>query len=470
MPMIVDPSAPQITPPATIVSPEGWLKAVVDEQWAGVLLAYNADTPPAARNLALNPSVAEGLGDTQTYNQATRAWTGTDSHFGTGSVQCTLKGTDSGGTTWSIPTVDTAGTVVRVSVSVKVPPGLTRVFLMWRSATGTLDTLTVPIPPAGQWARVSGSLTLTAGQVCTRAGVAAEGTAGLVFLADAAMIEVGDTSHDYIDGTLPGCAWEGAAHASPSIRVTAAPNAADILKVRITRQDPGAGAPVPVRSGDLAWAVEGTGQAYDHEAPLGVAVAYTATPQYADGTWGPPTSLGLVVPAPAPAQTKDLWLKSVEEPGLSMRVMHGPPQGTTSSGRQETAARSGSPYTAVAWDTASAPAEPVTVDVLAEDIEQFRRLIRTGVLLAQVRPGYRVPDRYFVPGDVTEKPTGKLGVTGGYTVTFDITPMERPDTVGQPMMMPGWTYDDVAEAFASYDAVTATYPTYAALATNGAIS
>ncbi|MEV0526642.1 hypothetical protein AB0I66_24675 [Streptomyces sp. NPDC050439] len=246
-------------------------------------------------------------------------------------------------------------------------------------------------------------------------------------------------------------------------------SAADVRKVHLTRQDPGA-SPVGVRSGDLAWAVEGIGQAYDHEAPLGVAVAYTARPLYADGSWGPATSLGLVVPAPPAAQSKDLWLKSIESPGLSMRVMLLAAQGTTSAARQESALRTGSPYMAVAYDTAAAPAESVSVDVLAADIERFRQLIRSGVLLAQVRPGYHVPDRYFVPGEVSEKPTGKLGATGGYTVTFDIVPVERPATGGQPMCAPGWSYDLLADAFATYDAVTASYPTYAALATNGAVT
>lgn len=246
--------------------------------------------------------------------------------------------------------------------------------------------------------------------------------------------------------------------------------AAQVRKVQITRQDPGAAVPVGVRSGDLAWALEGVGQAYDHEAPLGVAVVYSARPQYADGTWGPTSSLGLVVPAPLPAQTKDLWLKSVDTPGLSMRVMLGTAQGTTSTARQETAARSGTPYMAVAYDTASAPAETVTVDVLAEDIEQFRQLIRSGVLLAQVRPGYQKPDRFFVPADVTEQPTGKLGSTGGYAVTFDIVPIERPSSAGQPMRAPAWSYDALAAAFGTYDAVTASFANYAALATNGAVT
>lgn len=245
--------------------------------------------------------------------------------------------------------------------------------------------------------------------------------------------------------------------------------AADVRKVLIARQDPGAAAAVPVRSGNLAWAIEGSGQAYDHEAPLGVAVAYTARPLYADGTWGPETSLAVVVPAPNPGQSKDLWLKSLESPGLSLRVMYGQAQGTTSAARQDTATRSGSPYTAVAYDTAGAPAESVQVDVLAAQIEQFRTLIRSGVLLAQVRPGYQIPDRFFVPADVSEKPTGRLGSTGGYTVTFDIVPIERPDTADQPMATPEWSYDALAATFASYDAVEAAYTSYAALAANGVV-
>lgn len=264
--------------------------------------------------------------------------------------------------------------------------------------------------------------------------------------------------------------WAGVVLSYDGTASTPVPDVADVRKVLITRQDPGAAEAVPVRSGNLAWAVEGIGQAYDHEAPLGVAVAYTAVPLYADGTWGPSTSLAVTVPAPAVAESKDLWVKSLEDPGLSMRVMLMAAQGTTSAGRMDSAPRSGSPYTAIAYDTAAAPSETVSVDVLAEDIAAFRQLIRSGVLLAQVRPGYQIPDRFFVPGDVAEKPTGKLGSTGGYTVTFDIVPIERPDTSGQPMAAPGWSYDALAAAFGTYDAVTASYATYAALATNGVVS
>ncbi|RIH58469.1 hypothetical protein D3C59_34900 [Streptomyces sp. SHP22-7] len=86
----------------------------------------------------------------------------------------------------------------------------------------------------------------------------------------------------------------GAPHASTSVRTTALAGARTCCgclspaPTRAPRSGPG-----PVR--DLAWAVGGVGQAYDHEAPLGVPVVYTATPQYQDGTWGAPTALGITV-------------------------------------------------------------------------------------------------------------------------------------------------------------------------------
>lgn len=244
--------------------------------------------------------------------------------------------------------------------------------------------------------------------------------------------------------------------------------AVDVRKVAIVRHDPG-GVVVPVRSGDLAWAVEGLGTAYDHEAPLGVAVSYSATPLYDDGTWGPTSSVGVVVPAPDPNDDADLWLKSLETPGLSLRVMIVEWPGFTSAGRQEVAELSGSPYNAVAFDTHGAEAaEGVAVDVPPEKVEQMRELLRSGVLLAQVRPGYMVPDAFHVPADISgPTPTGKLGTSEGYRFAWTITPVERPDTVGQPMRSPGWSYDTVAAQFATYDALGGSYDTYASLATNG---
>ncbi|WP_345645864.1 hypothetical protein [Streptomyces tremellae] len=268
-------------------------------------------------------------------------------------------------------------------------------------------------------------------------------------------------------------AWAGVTLA---VNYTTAPpldRAADVRTVRVVRQDPGAAAPVPVRSADTAWAIEGIGPAYDHEAPLGVAVVYTAVPVYADGTLGPESALAVTVPAPAPGDDTDLWIKSVDQPSLSLRAMLVTAPQPVAAGRLDTAAIAGSPYPAVAYDVHGAEAfDAVTIDVPPDQVDQVRDLLRSGVLLLQTRPGYQVTrDTFHVPGDITGPvATGKLGASGGFQFSWGVTPIERPDTAGQPLRLPGWSYDTLAERYDTYDAVTATYASYQALATNGALA
>lgn len=260
--------------------------------------------------------------------------------------------------------------------------------------------------------------------------------------------------------------WAGVVLAYDATSAAAAPN---IRRLRVTRQDPGGGVPAAVRSADPAWAVDGAGTAYDHEAPLGVPVAYTAVPVYADGTEGGASSVSVTVPAPAPG-TRDLWLKSLDEPGLSLRVMLTARPEPVSAGRQSSADILGSPYRALAYDTHGAEARQVTVDVPPEQVDGMRALLRSGILLAQVRPGYQWPDAYFVPSDISgPTPTGRLGASGGYLFGFTIEPIGRPATADQPMRMPNWSWNTVAEQFGTFDAVVGSYPTWAALSTNGTV-
>lgn len=262
--------------------------------------------------------------------------------------------------------------------------------------------------------------------------------------------------------------WAGVTLSYDGTVAPAAPDVASILQVRITRTDPGAAASVPVRSGDPAWAVEGVGTAYDHEAPLGVPVVYTATPVYLDGSTGPSSALAVTVPAPEPGEDRDLWLKSLDEPGLSLRVMLVDWPGPTAAGRQSALDIDGSRYRAVSWDVHGAETIPIVVDVPPEDVDRMRNLLRSGVLLAQARQGYYFSDAFHVPADITgPTPTGKLGSSEGYRFGWTIEPIERPDTVGQPMMLPNWSYDAVAQQFGTYDAVASSYASYGALSTNG---
>ncbi|MFJ2848331.1 hypothetical protein [Streptomyces rubiginosohelvolus] len=476
MPMIVDPAAPQVTPPATVASPDGRLVAAVDEQWAGVVLAMDwrlLATPVV--NLVLNPSMELGVTSTEPYNPGATGVTRTRT-LGSGwagayrqVVSPGTAGTATSGVQYALSRPVVGGETVTVSCHTRTPYVATLQARLRNSATG--DEVVVPVPQASvssTWTPFQATLTAAPGILYDRVVISITGAGG-AWAVDAVMCETGSVAHPYVDGDQPECVWDGAAHASASRRIRDAAAAATIMRARITRVGPGGGDPVPVRSGDTAWAVGGVGTAYDHEAPLGVPVAYTATPLYADGTEGAPSALSVTVPAPVPG-TRDLWVKSLDEPGLSLRVMLTTRPEPASAGRQSSADILGSSYRALAYDTHGAETRQVTVDVPPGRVDAMRRLLRAGVLLAQVRPGYLWPDAYFVPADIAgPTPTGRLGASGGYLFTFTIEPIGRPATAEQPMRMPNWSWDTVAQQFGTFDAVVGSYPTWAALSTNGGL-
>lgn len=259
-------------------------------------------------------------------------------------------------------------------------------------------------------------------------------------------------------------AWAGVVLAVDYTLGTPLADAADVRKILITRQDPGAAAGVPVRGADTAWAVEGVGQAYDHEAPLGVGVTYTCRPQYADGTWGPESSLGIELPAPEPVA--DVWIKSLDEPGMSARVtVTSWPQLSWES-RIDQAPVTGSPFPVASQDVYGAATSDLTMDAEGASIETVRRLLtEPGVRLLQTRPGYYRPDMFVMFASPAE--ALDAGPDGSRTFTAGVVQVARPDTQGQRMRMPGWSYDEVASEFATYDAVAASYPTYQSLAVRG---
>lgn len=260
--------------------------------------------------------------------------------------------------------------------------------------------------------------------------------------------------------------WAGVVLAVDYTAGTPLADAADVVKVLITRQDPGAAAAAPVRGANTAWALEGVGQGYDHEAPLGVGVTYTARPQYADGGWGPESSLGITVPAPSPVA--DVWLKSIDLPGASARVTVTAWPQLAWAARIDQAAVAGSAFPAAAQDVYGAAASEITLDADGDAIDTVRGLLTTpGVLLLQTRLAYRRPDMFVLLSDPAEAVDGTPD--GSRTFTASVIQVARPDTTGQPMRMPEWSYDVLAGEYASYDAVAAAYSSYASLATNGVI-
>jgi hypothetical protein len=243
-------------------------------------------------------------------------------------------------------------------------------------------------------------------------------------------------------------------------------DAADVMRVRIVRQDPGASA-VPVRSADTAWAIEGVGTAYDHEAPLGVAVVYTATAIYADDTEGPSSSLSMTVPAPDPGP-RDVWIKSVDEPGLSARVTVRSWPELTWAARIEQASAEGSRFPIASQDVYTAAASTIVLDAVGSQIETLERLLATpGVRLIQTRPDYHRADQFVLFGDVQQVMDSVPTESRSYQAS--VMQVARPDTEGQPLRLPAWSWDALAQQFATWDAVAASYPSWASLSVNGAL-
>lgn len=259
--------------------------------------------------------------------------------------------------------------------------------------------------------------------------------------------------------------WAGVFLAVDYAAGTPLTDAADVLQVRITRTDPD-GSLVPVRSADLAWAIAGVGTAYCHEAPLGVAVIYTATPFYADGTTGPTSSLSVTVPAPAaPA---DAWIKSVDDPSLSARVTITSWPTLTWSSRIEAADIEGSSYPVTSQGSYAAAGSDISIDAEGAQIQILETLLTTpGVRLIQTDPSYRRADQFVLFADPAQ---GLDDVpTGARTYTASVTQVARPDTAGQPLRIPSWSWDLLAARYATWDAFAASYSTWASAAVDGVL-
>lgn len=265
-----------------------------------------------------------------------------------------------------------------------------------------------------------------------------------------------------VDGT-----WAGVTLAVDYTVGAPLAGAANVRKVRIMRTDPAATAAVPVRSADSAWAIGGRGTAYDHEAPLGVAVIYTATPTFEDGTTGASSSLAVTVAAPVKG-LQDVWIKSLDEPGVSARVTVTSWPDLTWGARIEQSAVEGSAFPVTSQDVYGAAGSDMTVDAEGSQIEILERLLTTpGVRLIQTRPDYHRVDQYVLFSDVKQGMYSTPDQARSYTM--GITQVGRPDTAGQPLRVPGWSWDALAAQFATWDAVEASYSSWASLSVDGAL-
>lgn len=222
-----------------------------------------------------------------------------------------------------------------------------------------------------------------------------------------------------------------------------------------------------VRGGDAAWAPGGLAVAYDHEAPLGASSVWFAYPVTASGTVGTPSEgVALAVPEPDPPQ--DVWLKSITDPGLSLRVLVLAWPQLEYAERQERFDVLGASAPVMRVDTWSLPTSTVTIETatLAERTA-LRSLLTAGTtVLAQTRAEYGREDTYWVPGKITETMPGDAD-DPHRTWEVPVTAVDRPPTIDTPLRIPGRSYADSAGPWPTYADRTATGQTYHAVTTGG---
>lgn len=240
----------------------------------------------------------------------------------------------------------------------------------------------------------------------------------------------------------------------------------DPAQVRFTRVGPD-GIEVPVRGGDVAWAPGGVAVGYDHEAPLGQSSAWYAYPIAWDGTVGA-RSLGAAVTPPEPQPTRDVWLKALTAPALSQRVQVLAWPTLEYGERQERFDVLGASSPVMRVDKWSLPTSSVTLmtETLAERTALLALLTAGTTLLAQTRQVNGRPDAYWVPGQLTETMPGQSD-DPCREWTLPVTAVDRPATVGEPLRIPGRSYDDSSATWPTYADRTATGQTYHEVTTGG---
>lgn len=413
MPVIVPSGA--VNPPAPVqaVSPDGILTATLDGPHGGVLL--EADFGAAGQPATTYAFAADAEG-WAVYSSPTAGATAT---FDTGRLKITTV-SDTCGAQVTLPHTYRDG--IRVTLTAQGPV--------------TASILRVAAGPAGATAAVWHDFP------------APDATARTYTCDLAAGADVGQVTV-YTDSTVAGESWwiddVTVEQLSPH-------------NIRFQRGDG-----QWVRSGDPARSPGASAIAYDHEAPLGQQTSWTAVPIFADGTEGAPSGPVTLTTPDVPRVRRNVWVKAINDPGLSMPLLAVMPLPTFArAGRLSLSDIPDSQYPAGPYDVPSARKTEMTVlTETAADHEAVEALFTSGPVLVQQRGDFGQRDRYYLPGDLTEAPVARMD-SGARQWTVALSEIARPATIDAPLYIPGHSFDDLATV-GTYNDVAAAYDSYDAI-------
>lgn len=218
-----------------------------------------------------------------------------------------------------------------------------------------------------------------------------------------------------------------------------------------------------VRSGDPAWSPGGVGFAYDHEAPLSAATAWTAVPIFADGSEGSASTAATVTTAGLPTGF-DFVVKPTSDPGSMVFLKSLAPEPTRGRvGMLNLTDIPGSRFKSGTWEPRQYADDQFSFQTATlADYADLETCMDAGIVFIQSDPGYGIGDFYAIPSDSAVTPMIYQGDPRRQVqVTFVHQP--RPPTLGSAWMMPGRSWQTVKTGYATYAAVTSAYATNEAL-------
>ena len=417
MPIVADPTAPPPSPPSSIWSADGLVRLVEDPAWSAVWIVADFATV----NLVGNPG---GEDDTAGWTPPTGTTVTRDTTnpiSGSASLRFDVAST----TGDSMPQYDVTpkggvGAKVTALCTVRNESGATRDFqvrVFELSDFASRDFTAVTLGP-GESATVrvkhartaSGSTRITPGMKSVSAGDA--------WTVDNVMIVDGDYDGPF---RLP---------SYPAVK-----------RVRVIRTNPD-GTDVIVRGADPAWAPGGMGVAYDFEAPLSAAVSYRVEGLGWAGDTVLATSQAAAISTTEPAQ---VWLKSVDDPGLSMQVRVEGWEETDGDSRTDASTVMGRALRVPVFGTPGGISGRLTVSAFDKaTYDALRTLLRSGTLLMQAPQSYGIPADLYV-FRVGELPIDRPDMMPSWVYRRFVIQLEQqdpPPTLGQPSRVPGHSYAD----------------------------
>lgn len=433
-------------------SSDGFLTATADLATASVLLSVNyaSAAPVPAVNLLANPNSESLVALTQVSNNTSSRST---TFARTGSASTRMSSTASGNMTSRTNVADRA----------PVSPGQAYVAQAWVRAGSSTRSMKIDI----EWFTAAGaSISASTGSATTNttafaqrtaAGTApataafagilvtvtSTGAASELHYVDDMQIERGGSATTYLDGSVAGSAWTGTANASISYRP-------QYRWVTVKRADGTA-----VRGADMVLAPNGVhSKLIDHEAPLGVAVVYTAT--FSNGI---ASVTSTTATATITGQTAVTWLKSLRYPALSVVIDVASAPDWSSDIALTVLYPISSGYPSASYGVRQAKTGTLSVNTYTRaELDELEALAASdGPYLIQFASNSEEPPRFAAIGNIQVNWDVDVATTKERTVVLGLTEVARPATAGTRVAYPGHTYGDSTATWPLYSNRTGTY-------------